>query len=102
MSTVEEREHRERDADKLVARFILATYREPGKAYNQHLKACPDLIVENPDARDGTYRCDTGCEYVRFEAVITCPHGEREEFEWGKFGNLAGILAEMRKDEADG
>lgn len=77
-------------ADEKVARFILATYREPGEGQgsNEHLRACPDAVVADPDTSDGTYGCDTGCEYVRFEATITCPHGESEGFEWGDFGSV--------------
>ncbi|MER7361903.1 hypothetical protein [Nonomuraea wenchangensis] len=87
------------DADERVARFILKTYREPGEAENAHLRDCPDATVQDPDAYDGTYGCDTGCDYARFEGVITCPHGEREQFEWGDFGEIGGILDEMEQDE---
>jgi len=88
------------DADERVALFILKTYREPGEADNAHLRDCPDVTVEDPDAYDGTYSCDTGCEYARFEAVITCPHEEREQFEWGGFDRIGDILNEMEKEEA--
>lgn len=92
-------EQEEQKANELVARFILRTYREPHQADNQHLKECPDITVDDPDAYDGTYACDTGCEYVRFEALITCPHGEREAFKWGDFGRLSSILEEMSEME---
>jgi hypothetical protein len=56
------------------------------------------VTVEDPDALNGAHGCDTGCDYARFEAVIVCPHGQREEFEWGQFGEIADILEEMGED----
>jgi hypothetical protein len=95
------------EADELVRRFILGKYREErairthsGRA---HLLACPEVEVADPEAYDSTYGCDTGCEYVRFEATIRCPHGYSEEYEWGDFDDIASILPrldELRK--ADG
>ena len=97
MSTGEEREQR---ADVLVSRYTLAKYRESGEAENAHLKVCPEAVTEDPESHNGTYGCDTGCEYVRFEATITCPHGQREDFEWGTFGELSYILEDLEADEA--
>lgn len=54
--------------------------------------------MEDPDAYNGSYGCDTGCDYARFEAVITCPHGEREQFEWGDFGEIGRILEEFEEE----
>ncbi|WP_433364128.1 hypothetical protein [Streptosporangium sp. CA-115845] len=90
------------DADERVARFILATYRKPGEADNEHLAACPEAHVEDPDAYNGTYGCDTGCDYARFEAIIACPHGERADFNWGDFGDVASILEELDRQTAEG
>jgi hypothetical protein len=95
----QQHEDQERRANELVTRFILRTYRQPGEAANSHLKDCPDILVEDQDAYDGERGCDTGCSYVRLEAVMTCPHGEREEFRWGEFGRLASILEELEEEE---
>jgi hypothetical protein len=34
---------------------------------------------------DGTYGCDTGCDYVRFE--VECPGCKRSIYETGSFGS---------------
>lgn len=81
-------------ADKKVARYILEQFKgEPGDDLAaQHLAACDSVRVTDPDAENGTYGCDTGCDYTRFEAVIVCDHGQRYEFEYGEFGMLSDIL----------
>ncbi|MDH2424782.1 hypothetical protein [Sphaerisporangium sp. TRM90804] len=84
------------DIDALVTRFVLNQYREEGT--NEHLKACPDITTENAEGSDGSYGCDTGCDYVQFEATITCPHGERDGFEWGDFGDMASILERLEAE----
>lgn len=87
------------NADERVARFILKTYRESCRAESPHLAKCREATVEDPDATDGVYGCDTGCEYAVFKAVVSCPHGEREKFRWGDFGEIATILEEFEADE---
>lgn len=87
------------DADELVTAYILDQYRKSTLNIG-HLSTCPDVRVEDPDYTDGSYGCDTGCEYVTFDAVITCPHGEREEFEYGEFGDLAGIISWLQDEQA--
>lgn len=87
----------EERANELVARYIIDHYRQEPSRRGEHLVSCPDITVEDADARNGSYGCDTGCEYVRFEAVLTCPHGERVEHEFGEFGELAWILEDLEK-----
>ncbi len=98
MSTWEERERREAEINALVTRFVLRTYREEGD--NAHLKACTDISATDTEGRDGSYGCNTGCDYVTFEATITCPHGERGDFEWGDFGSMDTIIEELEQEEA--
>lgn len=87
-------------ADEKVAAWILRKYRDDGSANPkawQHLKACPEATVSHTEGNDGMYGCDTGCEYARLEATISCPHGfVDEEFEYGEFGELADILEGIR------
>jgi hypothetical protein len=83
------------DADAKVAALVKWKAREDAESL--HLRECPDLTVEHPDAYNGTYGCDTGCEYARLEADLSCPHGERETFEYGEFGDIADLLREMSK-----
>jgi hypothetical protein len=84
-------------ANEKVARYILEQFKdEPGDdPAAQHLAACDTACVTEPDATNGTYGCDTGCDYTRFEAVIACDHGRRYEFEYGEFGMLSDILWEI-------
>lgn len=87
----------EERANELVARYIISHYREENGPCGDHLSSCPDITVTDADASDGSYGCDTGCEYVRFEAVLTCPHGESEAHEFGEFGELTWILEDLEK-----
>jgi hypothetical protein len=86
--------------ETLLRGFVLDEYRKEGRGLGEHLTDCPDLVVAELDANDGTYGCQTGCDYVRFEAVLTCPHGERTEWEWGDFGELAYIIEDLEAREA--
>jgi hypothetical protein len=94
------------DADERVNRFILARFRgdtsgrflemDPVKA---HLRECSEASATNSEAYDSTYGCDTGCDYMRFEATIACPHGQRYDYEWGDFGELAYYLDELLAED---
>lgn len=85
-------------ANELVRAYIVRHYlaENPGG----HLGGCDQVTVEDAAAEDGGYGCDTGCEYVRFTAVLACPHGSREEHGYGEFGDLAGIIEDL-ESEAD-
>ncbi|WP_369211328.1 hypothetical protein [Streptomyces flavofungini] len=87
-------------ANEKVASYILEQFKdEPGQEpAAQHLAACDSVRVTDPDARDGEYDCDTECEYVRFEAVIACDHGQRYEFEYGEFGMLSSIIGDLHQE----
>lgn len=39
---------------------------------------------------------------MQFTSVLSCPHGERQEFEFGELGDLPDILADMQRDEEAG
>ena len=91
------------DADELVARYILREYRrEKTNSYGgtPHLAECPEATVEHPQAEDGEYGCETGCEYVRMTATIRCPHGESSNYEYGEFGQLAYIIEDLEREQA--
>lgn len=85
------------EANAAVARWIIKQYRKGGR--NKHLASCPDLAAGDVTGEDSSYGCDTGCEYVRLEADMSCPHGERECYAYGKFGELAYILEDIEADE---
>jgi hypothetical protein len=91
-------------ADELVTRFILRDFRENvgrlSPAAEMHLAECPDATAKHVDGSDGTYGCDTGCEYAQLEAEITCPHGFEGEHTYGDFGEIADMLDDIRHDEA--
>lgn len=84
-------------ANEKVAEYVLQAFRgEPDEdPAALHLAACEGAFVEDPAAEQGAYGCDTGCDYVRFTAVIACEHGRRYRFEYGEFGMLADILWEL-------
>ena len=98
MSTPEDR------ANELVCRYIVSHYREDNSDREEHLVSCPDITVEDADSGNSmygsSYGCDPGCEYVKFEAVLTCPHGERVMNEFGEFGDMASILKELERQES--
>ena len=61
----------------------------------QHLRQCGGVSALPTECYDSTYGCDTGCEYVRLEAVVFCYHGVSVEYEYGDFGDLADMLGDM-------
>jgi hypothetical protein len=65
----------------------------------KHLSECPDLRTMNLNVYDGTYGCDTGCDYVRYEATVVCPHGFSDEVEIGDFGELTYIVQDILAEE---
>ena len=81
------------DADERVTRFIIRTYREEGS--NEHLTECPDLTATLKHMNTGPGACDTGCDRVEFTAAMTCQHGVDDTFEWGDWGELPDMLAEL-------
>ncbi|MFG2676959.1 hypothetical protein [Streptomyces sp. NPDC048445] len=101
-------------ADAIVSRYILRKFREETKTNMTsplpsfraqvsdsaaHLVSCPDLHVVDQEAADGSYGCETGCEYARLEADLVCSHGMREEYEYGDFGELADMLREICSEQ---
>ena len=85
------------EADKKVLALVTRYARQD--ADNLHLRECPQLSVAYPRAWDGEYGCDTGCEYARLEAILTCPHGETENFEYGTFGEIAWLLEDLERND---
>jgi hypothetical protein len=92
------------DVDTMIADFLLRRWRaeEPNSydAADGHLRTCLAAAVTEIDARNGSYGCDTGCEYVRLEATILCLHGEMLTYTYGDFGDLADLLVEVEEDQA--
>jgi hypothetical protein len=60
-----------------------------------HLRDCPETQVRDITGGDGTYGCDTGCEYVQLEATAWCPHSEPVSFEYGSFGTMWMLYDDM-------
>lgn len=83
-------------ANTLVSNWIVRGYRKNGG--NQHLRGCDQAVVEVAGG-DSTYGCDTGCDYLRLDAVLTCPHGERDEYEYGDFTELAFIIEDLERGD---
>lgn len=106
----------QKHADALVTRFILRKFREDTQRAEKshaiyswqrvteaasHLARCDSAQVAEEERSNGVYGCDTGCEYARLEAVIACDHGFRDDFEYGEFGDLGDLLAEVMKEERE-
>lgn len=89
--------------EALLRAFVIKNYREDHgfcwrrNECTEHLPHCPDIRVAELDAHDSTYGCETGCEYVRFAATLTCPHGDRTVFKWGSFGELGDIIDDLTR-----
>jgi hypothetical protein len=80
--------------DQQVGAYVLGEYRSGGS--NDHLRTCPDARLANLDGGDGSYGCDTGCEYVEFTVDVMCPHGESVVgWQWGSFNTIADMIEEM-------
>ena len=105
-------------ANELVRRYVLdqcyrtrfelhipgcpaeVSYREgsnPGT--NKHLLECPDAVADVSMSAELWY--DTGVEALRFTADISCPHGEREDYEYGELGDLPSLLEDLERDYPD-
>lgn len=91
-------------ADELVAAYILRVYRERHEmndgTHTTHLAGCAEASVTNPDTQDGTYGCETGCDYYTLTATIACPHGMKEDYEYGDFGMIAFLLKDLEREAA--
>lgn len=84
--------------EALVRGWVLREFRDDTTG---HLSTCPLASLEEYDADDGSYGCDTGCEYVRVSATAVCPHGEREEWQHGEFGELSMVIEDLVAEEAN-
>ena len=97
-------------ANDRVNAWLLAKYRDNNpsgshlhtewfiKRYGEaraHLSECPDATIAEPTGSDGSYGCDTGCEYARLECTVQCSHGFSDLYEYGEFGELADMLADI-------
>ena len=82
--------------EQLLKDYIFIKFKQGESSH--HLAKCEETKVIEVDAEDGTYGCETGCEYYRFEAVLECPH-EREEFEYGDFGRLYNVIEALEEYE---
>jgi hypothetical protein len=82
--------------DRAVSRWVLGQYRG-GRGPDLHLVECPDVTV-GYSGYGGGYGCDTGCEYIRLEARISCPHGHSDEFEYGDFGEISYLIEDIEND----
>jgi hypothetical protein len=88
------------DADEKVERLILKMFRDRqgdcvGGGDVAHLRECDTALVDNVDGGDSFYGCDTGCSFVRLDAVIKCGCGQQVEWDYHEFGDLEGLFYEM-------
>ena len=101
------------DADRKVAAWVVNGLRahegyldsEPAmpdqrRTSPHHLRGCATLRVVSFEGSDGTYGCDTGCEYLRIEGRAACDHFEGVEFTVGEFGELEYWLKGLQPAES--
>lgn len=88
-------------ADRLVRMYVIdQCYRgSDRKGKNKHLLACKDATADV--SVDHVLCYDTGVDGMEFNATITCPHGEREEYEYCELGDLPWLLEELARDYPD-
>ncbi|MBM0201882.1 hypothetical protein JNW90_01265 [Micromonospora sp. STR1s_5] len=79
-------------ADALLRDYVIGRYRDEIRG---HLAECPGLTVAELDATDGVFNATTDAEFVRLESVMTCPHGERDDYFWGTFGTINEIIEDI-------
>lgn len=78
-------------ADDRVSRFVLSRAVSDSRTHT-----CIDTKVSFLEGDDGTYGCDTGCEYLRLTAKLTCKHfPEGIEYEYGDFGMLYNLFPHL-------
>ena len=78
-------------ADDRVRFLILRRAQSDGRTHT-----CIDTDVVFIVGDDGTYGCDTGCEYYRLTAKLVCEHfPEGIEYEYGDFGMLHDLLESL-------
>lgn len=98
------------NADDLLRAYVLEQFRDEydsdGYAASHprevHIARCEEASVLESDGRDGSYGCETGCEWLTLEASISCPHGEPVEYEYGEFGDIPGLIWSLEKMAARG
>lgn len=67
---------------------------------DHHLSTCDEVILAEHTITSDII-CDTGCQHVSWDAVVTCPHGERREISGGEFGELAMIIEDLEVRDAN-
>jgi len=96
------------DADDKVARMVAQMYREEilfdtnPLDYQLHLASCKTMEAQNAERSDGSYGCDTGCEYMELEATIKCdcPAIADDPWSYGSFGDTSTLLANLIEMDA--
>lgn len=103
------------DADRKVAAWVVESLQAPHyrgylddhpvmsvehspkqRRQSDHLRECDSLRVVSFEGSDGSYGCDTGCEYLRIEGRVACDHvPDGAEFTVGEFGELDYWLQDL-------
>ena len=77
-------------ADEKVNAWLLDQFKSD--YLGSHFRECEGPFeVLHTEAENGSYGCETGCEYARLRATFVCPH-VRVEWEYGDFGDIASML----------
>ena len=88
------------DKREAIVDWVLGLYARPKQSWEtppiKHLINCPDTRITFEDAYDGTYGCETGCEFYRVSGTIWCSHGAEDEFDYGDFGELMDRVPDVK------
>lgn len=81
-------------AHELLKAYVLDEFRheEP----RSHVATCPTLKILDLEAADGSYGCETGCDYYTLSAMIGCDH-ETVKFTADGFGMVYDLINSLSK-----
>lgn len=66
-----------------------------------HLALCGEVTLTEYTITSDII-CDTGCQHVSWDAVVTCTHGARQEISGGEYGELAMIIEDLEAQDTHG
>lgn len=97
-------EEREDRVNHILTQGLLDSFREEHKSIyghtrfgfgnksEEHLFYCDKTYANLEIAHDGTYGCDTGCDFYTLKGTISCPHDFSVEHDASTFGGLDWVF----------
>lgn len=85
--------------EELVQGWVLTQALEDVRP-DHHLFTCDEVVLSEHTVENNII-CDTGCDHISWKGVITCPHGERQEFSGGEFGSMKWIIEDLEARDVE-